>query len=256
MGKLLINYPHGLGDCIMLTPALRNYYNKTGKKVHLVMLSRLKSAELFQACPYVDKIFYTKDPWHDYTGGFGVGKRKQMEEARNIAKINGDEFLYIEHPAPNHKINICANKLGVPLDSTNMEVYISNEDRKLADFLIKKFVGDKPFGFVQTITTGGSIKDMPEGFGAKWLKKYKNLDNIIEVGKEFKSTDFNINVQFEIMRRANAVCLPDSVFYHACIAMEKDIDFVYFGRGEGVYIRVKNLNNKVKENVSYKIPQV
>ena len=54
----------------------------------------------------------------------------------------------------------------------------------------------------------------------------KNIKEYIEVGKHFDALEYNINVQFEIMRRAAAVCIPDSVFYHACHAMKKQVDFI------------------------------
>ena len=74
--------------------------------------------------------------------------------------------------------------------------------------------------------------------------------------QEDKYNEYEINVQFEVMRRATAVCLPDSVFYHACSGIGKDIDFVYFGRGREVYERVKNLNFSLDENVFFDLPEV
>lgn len=253
MNNLLINYPHGLGDCIMFTPTMRQYYMNTGNKLNLIMLERLKTAQLFENCPYVGKIFYVKDPWHDYKGGFGVGKVEEMKAGRQIAKDNKMTFKHIEHPAPNHKIHINARELNLKLDSEIMDVFISDADRNVANLIINNAVGKNKFGFVQTITTGGKVKDLPNDFGKKWLKKNRGIDHVIEVGKDFKYDDYNINVQFEIMRRASAICIPDSVFYHAASAMGKNIDFVFFGRGTGVYVRVKNLNPNVNENVVYKI---
>ena len=57
------------------------------------------------------------------------------------------------------------------------------------------------------------------------------------------------------MRRAKAVCVPDSVFYHACHAINKDVDFAYFGRGKGIWQRVKPLHN-VNENVVYNLESI
>jgi hypothetical protein len=116
-----------------------------------------------------------------------------------------------------------------------------------------KFVGTEPFGFIQTKTGAGKNKDLPDGFGEKWLRKNKKINTFIEIGKTFKYDDLNINVQFEILRRSSAICVPDSVFYHAASAMNKNIDFVYFGRGKSVYERVGNLNKKITENVVYKL---
>ena len=78
---------------------------------------------------------------------------------------------------------------------------------------------------------------------------------MIEIGTEFGPLEYNINVQFEIMRRAAAVCLPDSVFYHACHAMGKGVDLVFFGRGPQVYNRVKPLH-QVVENVVFGLKSI
>ena len=57
MKDLLILYPHGLGDCILLTPAIREFYYKTGNKVHIATLERFRTAKFFENNTYVDKIF-------------------------------------------------------------------------------------------------------------------------------------------------------------------------------------------------------
>ena len=67
------------------------------------------------------------------------------------------------------------------------------------------------------------------------------MNKFIEIGVDYDALEHNINVQFEIMRNASAVCVPDSVFYHACHAIGKTVDFAYFGRGKGVYDRVKHI---------------
>ena len=59
--KVMIVYPHGLGDCILATPALRSYKNKTGNFVGFAMLERFRSSELFKHNPYVNELIYTKD---------------------------------------------------------------------------------------------------------------------------------------------------------------------------------------------------
>ena len=81
------------------------------------------------------------------------------------------------------------------------------------------------------------------------------MDHFIEIGDTFQYDDYNINVQFEILRRASAVCIPDSVFYHACSGLGKDIDFVYFDSRE-IYKTVRNLNNNIHENVYWELPNV
>ena len=251
MKDLLVLYPHGLGDCILLTPAIREFYSKTKNKVHVATLERFRTARFFDNNPYVDQIFYTKDAWHDYPNS-QVGFFSLKEEWKRFAKDNGfSGFVMPMHSEPINKILLNYRHLGIQNPANyNTEVHTTKEDVSRAEELISGLVGDAEFGFVQT-TTGVPSKDLPQGYGRKYLAKI-GIDKVIEIGKEFGALDESINVQFEILRRAKAVCIPDSVFYHACHAMGKKVDFVYFGRGPGVYERVRPLH-KVEENIFYEL---
>ena len=252
MKDLLILYPHGLGDCILLTPAIREFYKATVERVHIATLERFRSAKFFENNPYVDKIFYTKDAWHDYSNS-QVGFQSLYEEWKSFAKDNNFGGIVMPmHSVPTSKIKLNFNFLGVKgPESVITEIYTTKEDETTAQGVINGLVGDSKFGFVQS-TTGVPSKDLPPGFGRQWLQDNRGIEKFIEIGKDFDPLDYNINVQFEILKRSSAVCLPDSVFYHACHALNKEIDYVFFGRGQGVYERVKPLHT-VKENVVFKI---
>lgn len=241
MNDLLILYPHGLGDCILLTPAIREFYKATGHKVHVATLERFRSAKFFDNNPYVDKIYYTKDAWHDYPNS-QVGFSELYKEWRAFAsKNNFGGIVMPMHAHPIQKIELNFKYLGVyNSEEYGVEIHTSSLDKSIAEKIISDTVGNNPFGFIQT-KTGVESKNLPDGYGQEYLRKNNNLSNFIEVGKDFDALDYNINVQFEVMRKASAVCLPDSVFYHACHAMKKPVDFVYFGRGQSVYDRVKHI---------------
>tara|TARA_B100000123_G_C25716020_1_gene422207 strand:+ start:440 stop:1198 length:759 start_codon:yes stop_codon:yes gene_type:complete len=248
MKDLLILYPHGLGDCILLTPAIREFHKATGNKVHVATLERFKSAKFFDNNPHVDRIFYTKDAWHDYPNSH-IGFSELYKEWRQFASDNDFGGIVMPlHSRPTSKIEINFKYLGVyNSENYEAEVHTSQSDKEVASGVIEQLVGDAPFGFIQT-NTGVPSKDLPDGYGQEWLKINKNLNHFIEIGKHVDPFEYNINVQFEILRKSSAVCLPDSVFYHACHAIKKPVDLVYFGRGEGVYNRVKHIvssNEKV-----------
>jgi hypothetical protein len=252
MSKLLI-YPHGLGDCLMLTPSLRAYHQQTGDKYNLCIQKRFESSELFKNNPHVGNIHYIKDPWNDYPNAM-VGFNEVIKEGGIIGKNNEyNEVIYLPCKSNIHKIIQNSKDLKIKLNDYSMDVFISESDKEQASSVIKKLVGDEPFGFIQTKTGAGVNKDLSDGYGEKWLRENRDLENFIEIGKSFNYDDYNINVQFEILNQSSGVSIPDSVFYHACIALNKDIDFVYFGRGRSVYDRVGNLNDKIKENVKYKL---
>lgn len=241
MKNLLILYPHGLGDCILLTPAIREFYKATGNKVHIATLERFKSAQFFDNNPYVDKIFYTKDAWHDYNNA-QIGFKNLYQEWKGFAKEQGFGGLAMPmHSTPRSKIILNLEKIGVRnAEDYRAEIHTGEADKSAAKEIINNLVGDSDFGFIQT-NTGVESKDLPKGFGREWLRINKNLNKFIEIGVDYGALEHNINVQFEIMRNASAVCVPDSVFYHACHAIGKTVDFAYFGRGKGVYDRVKHI---------------
>ena len=249
--EILVLYPHGLGDCILLTPALREYHESTGVRAHVATLERFSSAEFFTNNPHVDRIFYTKDAWHDYAN-HNVGFRSLKKEWSSFSEKEnlGDCIMPMHSSAASKiKINLSAFSLKNCTDYST-EVHTSPDDVARAEEIINDSVGGKPFGFVQT-HTGVPSKDLPKDFGRGFLKD-NGLSSVIEIGKELDGLQENINVQFEILRRATAVCVPDSVFYHACHAMNKRVDFAYFARGEGVYNRVRPLHD-VEENIVYKV---
>ena len=251
MKKMMILYPHGLGDCILLTPAIREYKKQTGNHISVVTLERFRSAKFFDNNQYVDKIYYCKDAWHDFENS-QIGFQSLSKKWKLFAVKNGYNFMCMPmHSINENKILLNSKYLNIDLENTITEIYTKEKDSIQAENIIKDIVGDNDFGFIQT-NTGVPSKDLPVGFGRKWLGKNKNINHFIEIGKEIEYQQYNINVQFEIMRRAKAVCIPDSVFYHACHAINKDVDFVYFGRGKEIWERVRPLH-EVNENVVYDI---
>jgi len=247
--KVMVVYPHGLGDCILATPALRGLKAR-GDFVGFAMQERFRSAELFRHNPNVDELFWTQDVWNDFPN-LEEGKASIMKECSHNANMRGyDRVVWVWHPSSGSKIIENTMALEVPLEKESLvtDVYIGPEDWKRAD----EITPEKPYGFVQT-KTGVPAKDLPEGWGAAWLKEHHGLDRVVEVGKTFRHDEFNINVQFALMAKARAMCVPDSVFFHAACAMCKKIDLVYFAPGrEWIYNRVRPIHD-VEHNVVYEL---
>ena len=183
MKNLLVLYPHGLGDCILLTPAIREFYKATGNKVHIATLERFKTAKFFDNNPYVEKIYYTKDAWHDYPNS-QVGFIELYKEWKQFASKNGFGGIVMPmHSQPISKIDINFRYLGVyNSEEYATEIYTSPLDSKIAEKTINDIVGDKPFGLIQT-NTGVKQKDLPEGYGREYLKTNKNLESFMTMFK-------------------------------------------------------------------------
>mgnify|MGYP001317183869 CR=1 FL=1 len=255
MKNLLILYPHGLGDCILLTPVLRNYFFNTGRKAAVAVLERFKTAKMFDNNPYVSDIIYTKDAWNDFENA-EVGFQTVFNTCNEWCEENGYHMVMPKHDNWNFsKILINFKYCDVEPTSVFTEVFTTDKDKEEAMDFIKQKFHDEPFGFVQTIT-GRPLANLPEGYGRTWLKMYKNIDNVIEAGVDYDILQFNINTQIEIMRQATAVCLPDSVFFNACGAIGKPIDHVYIAPtwGPRGYKRVRPLHD-VKQNVVFTLDQ-
>ena len=162
-------------------------------------------------------------------------------------------FIMVQHGRNNSKIMECAKALDVEaevLASNHTEVFISDADRELAEAAMPK----KPYGFVHS-RTGVKAKNLPDGWGKAWLKRTFGLNAIVEVGVELPEASMPITAQFEIMRNAAAVCVADSVFYHAACALDRRVDLVYFAKGSKVWKRVHAMH-PVKECVVYSLEGV
>jgi hypothetical protein len=243
MRKLIV-YPHGLGDCILATPALRAL-KEEGHFIGFATQERFRSARLLDGCPYVDELFYTKDVWNDFSS-LQVGQQEVLRSCREMSKKNGyDECIFVWHKKGEHKITGTARILGVELKDLRTEVFISDDDTAQA----LPYFPASSYGFVQT-NTGVPRKDLPKGHGATWLKKHFGVEHIIEVGETFQYNEISIGAQFVLMGSAASVCVPDSVFFHAACAMQKRVDLAYFARGPEVYDVVKPLH-KNEHSVRY-----
>ena len=246
MSKTLIIYPHGIGDIILATPALRALKEKVG----FMMLDRLLSSEILSNCPYIEKVYGCPDPHNDYQGNIMHGLQDVQQLAVKLAQEEGFERVaYMEHTVHKNKISLNLDMLGIPHsneseDFYKTEVFLSEEDRAFA----KEFVGDRRFTFIH----GSSPSLPPKDFPTDFLEEIRKGGNVIEVGVDFQPTEFNINKQFAIMELADKIYVIDSAFYHAAHALGKKVDLAYFNRGEGVYNRVRPLHN-VTETIKFKI---
>ena len=244
--KTLIVYPHGLGDCILATPAIRQYKKQTGDFIGFATLERFRSAELFKNNSYVDEVIYTKDAWNDYRT-FDVGVRDVAAYCDRYAKDNYyDQTITISHSPAGNKILDCFEALDLEgAFDFHTEVYLTDEDHEWAE---KKIHG-REFGFIHS-KTGVENKDLPKGYGHKWItREFPGLPRF-EVDMVHPITR-----GFALLKQASAVVVTDSVYYHAAGAMDVDVDLAYFARGINVYNRVKPMH-RVNQNIQYLLEPV
>jgi len=251
--KTLIVYPHGLGDCILATPAIKSYKKETDDFIGFAMLERFKSSELFEHNPYINELIYTKDAWNDFDS-YKIGLENVKEYCYHIAKEKGyDKIILIKHSPTGSKILDCAKALDLELKDFHTEIYTSDRDKEAANNLLNILDVEYPFGFAHS-KTGVKSKNIPEEYAGNWLKKY-GMKSVVEIDISYYHLAYSVNVSFEIMRQAEKICVADSVYYHAACAIDKKIDLVYFAKGESVFNRVKPLHT-VEQNIKWKLENI
>lgn len=249
---MLIIYPHGLGDIILLTPALHALWI-SGEDVHVAVLKRFRDTEILEACPYATVYHVLPDPWND------CSRVKCREFGNDFAHTLKATPFWIWHNPHTHKIHYNFYALGLgrpPVAELHTHVYITEEHKLAAlEWIDGADLTGKPFVFIHADTgmpgktNAGGKKDFDPDVATQWaMNRWPDLSRAVVVGESFKKTSMPVPVQFAIMRHAGRRVLADSVFYHAAHAMDLRVHFAYFGRGQGVYDRVKPLHD-VRETV-------
>ncbi len=259
--SLMIGFPHGMGDFICLTPALKSIRKQLeDSQIMIITLPKLKNAELLKNCPYIDEHHtFGVDLWEEVNLA-KEGTKEEKTIANQCYQHNYKIWLnYISkkglwHKAAptlikfsdvtfkRHKVDIVYDEFQIPNVGTQTEVFISDEERQMA----KRFIPKVPYVFVARNSTDKS-RVMPNEVYASEITTKKP---VIFAGKER-----NINIEFEIMRNADKVIVTNSVFMHAADAMNKKIDVLFLGKylnGRLGYNRIRPRNTEVVKIVEEK----
>jgi len=233
--KLLIIFPHALGDMILLTPALKAWCEKNDPP-SIAIQRRFNSCPL-DNCPYINHVYYgLSDPWQDF-GNHNTQFGFPATQFEGIAIANRNNYSDVIMAHEEGKIINYAQMLGVDIKDYKPEVFISHKNKMDAYEVIYNSVNNEPYGFSQTYS-GDPDRSFPTTYTHDWLKKHKNLNKSIEA-ENLKH--LSVNAAFEIMKEADGVILPNSVFWQAAGALNKTVDLAYFSRG------VEDLNRRKYE---------
>ena len=206
------------------------------ERPHVAILERFDGTGILDHCPHIGGVHHTlPDPWNTRGGRQGC-KAAGVKLARHL----GLDPIWIWHRPNKHKIKENMYNLGVASTNYRTEVYLDPADMRWTH-------SGGRYGFLHCktgmpgLSTAAAKKDFDSTAGRRWLLN-NGCERVKEVGVEV-SMDLPMSVQFAIMHAAEKVCLADSVFYHACHAMGKRVDFAYFGRGLDVHTVVMPLHN-------------
>lgn len=248
---LLIGYPHGLGDIIMLTPVLRQLYQKK-VDVHLAVGARIIQSGILDHCPYVGQLHAVPDTWRRVGCASRMFKEVSEAELRELGASMGRKARLL-WPAPGHRVLRNLGDMGLDVEDYRTELFVGLNDVRAAEELMEK-LGLRPgaYGFVQSQSLPGPHKNLPPGWGALWLKK-RGLRRVVEVGVDWDPRKVPVNAQFLVMQGAAGVVLIDSCFYHAAGAMGKPVDLFFCRRR--ILDTVRNLRLDAREQVIHDLSE-
>lgn len=241
--SVLIVFWHGIGDCILATPALRYFYEKKKpEKLFIAVNERVAKSGFFDHCEYIDGVLTMENPWEfgSYRAGLSAIKKQAASLARehglsSVRIISQRKFYGV------HKLSRTYAELGFLCNhSTKTEVFITDkDDRAAAAWLKKKQV--RKFVFLHT-SSGVASKDLPPDIALRFIKKKYPGYQVISPGVDYSIKKKTIGFSFAILKRASAVVVVDSVFMHAADALRKPIALAYFNFFRGISRQVRPLN--------------
>jgi len=223
--KTMIVSWHGLGDNILITPALEAYAKAhPEEEIYLAHLARLPVNDLFTKCPHVKGFFTISDVWNDFEN-INVGRQEVLKEAKSYADQHKIDKIIELTLSPNlgilHKIHRAAYELQVAVTDYQTKVYprITKKIKKEADAFMERV--KRPVTFVQAIA-GNPPKNLSEDLLRELLGSY-NPASVIEYGSNMIPALHlplgNIPLELEILGRCDNVLCADSFIMHAAGAL-------------------------------------
>lgn len=217
--RALVCFPHGIGDVIQATPAIRTLYQE-GYAIDMMVRSSVISSRLLEDCPYVVNLIkartdITDEGWEEFQMPH-VNKIKDQYDRVIISKIRG---IFKHRPV---KI---AEDFGVKPENYKLEVFINRNSRQIAAQYVNHHVPDGGFVHVHT-----KIEVHPKYWWSSLpyvMKTYPKMPILDSgyCGNLHKLWD-NINTTFAIMALAKHRVLSLSVMAAAADAMDLEIDLL------------------------------
>ena len=226
--SLLIVFPHGIGDLIMATPALRALRrSKDVSHVAIAVQPVAWNSGVAHSLTSVDEVFQISNPWS--AGTFDAGMAQVRDEVAEIGSIaSSDRTIYVLHRqpsgAPVHKVFLVAQELGVELDGdTRYEAPIpEGQERAALEWLAGKVWAPGQYAFVHTFSS--DIRKNARAAELLATARERFGERLVTVGRSFDPSSRPLSFSSALLRHAGFVALVDSVFVHVADALGKDID--------------------------------
>lgn len=229
MDKFLFVSPHGLGDMVMLTPALRKFKEKNSDTyVTVAGLERFGKTlvDLLSGLSFIDEVVtILPDAWRDGPDQYD----KNIEEVIKVADQYGKENQYkqgVYLPTARqdgyrlHKIFRFESEVGVNfscLEDLQTELSVTREANKRAKDFLKGYNG-------KVLLLHNNAGNPPKEFTNEEIEKISSnfTDyNILEFGKEISYDDMEFSKA--LIKNADKVVAIDSVVMHIAGAFKTSL---------------------------------
>ena len=242
MNKLLIVYPHGLGDYLMATPSFRQYRKKNKNSIiHLAVQSLVYSSGILKNQTYFDAVFTIHRPWSSSNIQNGIAKVRFQINQLNIL-FRYDKIIYIEHVYDKdiHKVLQTAKTLNIDhLESLSYDVYYDKQSKSIARKLINKLkLNERRLCFVHLKSSDFAKNISRKKVKSLIPKEFEN--NTIYVGEDFDISKYNIGVSFALLDMAKFIIVVDSVFAHAADGLGKTINHHFISEKLDPFVKPLN----------------
>ncbi|MHA1591704.1 MAG: hypothetical protein ACTSUP_04470, partial [Candidatus Heimdallarchaeaceae archaeon] len=237
MKSLLIIYPHGLGDCVMLIPAVRKL-KKLFPDLHIALASQRRFGstveELLEFTYFDEFLPILSDPWENVDSYdkylANINELDSLVKYEYLGKYDSIKTLpLLRQPSfKMHKIFRAADELGVSFDRVEeliTELTVREDYLKKAEEFLLKY--KRPILILHN-KAGNPPKQVPDETLQKMSDDIFKDFTILEFGR--KSTKRSIEIPEDDMRFTKAlvvlsdiVCAIDSVVMHIAGAFRKDL---------------------------------
>jgi hypothetical protein len=228
MDKILIVFPHGIGDAVMATPAFRALRRKyADAQIDIAVQPLLSSSGFLNHCPYLNTIYTIHNPWcsANYEEGISI-VREQVDQLVDLNQYDEVKWVYHhqEKQSKLHKVFLTAKELGVDIgDDTGYEVFLTDEQNMEAmSWLRTRNCSLGNYAFVH-IFSSDLRKNISTMEARNLLPTFYQKQAVI-VGESFDISEYPVNFAISLLKHAGFTLLVDSVFVHCSDALGKDID--------------------------------
>ena len=230
---------HGLGDNVMLTPALRKYREQyPNRHVAVAGLQRFGNTlvQLLSGLPFVDEVLpCLPDAWNDFSD-YQTGVSAVLAQGQKIAREKGFHRIIVlptkrQDGYRLHKVFRFADEVNVQLERlVELQTELSVSDA--ADQAAKEFLRLLPRPvIVLHATAGNNRKTLPPAEVEKLLTRFP-AGTVLEFGRQSCARcvpllETDMEMTKAIIKHADRVVAIDSVVMHMAGALRKPLTAIF-----------------------------